>query len=60
MRSFKLRERAEELGYVRMACDLCGWRGWTDTGVCEDCVFCAHCGEAWTDESPCECEEEES
>ena len=59
MSSFRLRERAEELGYAHMACDLCGWHGWTDTGVCEGCVFCVHCGEAWTNEKPCECEEEE-
>ena len=40
-----LDDRAEELGYVHLSCNLCGWRGWTDTGICEGCVFCSQCGE---------------
>lgn len=54
-----LRGRAERLGYVRISCSLCGWRGWTDTGVCEGCTFCDECGEPTTGEEPCECREEE-
>ena len=40
-----LNDRAEELGYVHLSCNLCGWQGWTDTGVCEGCVLCEDCGE---------------
>ena len=59
MSSLRLRERAEELGYVHLSCRLCGWHGWTDTGVCEGCVFCRECGKPVINEKPCECEEEE-
>lgn len=48
-------QRAEELGFAHMSCGLCGWHGWTDTGVCERCVFCRECGQAYTDEEPCAC-----
>ena len=46
-------------GYTKMTCGLCGWHGSTDTGVCERCVFCRDCGQPYTDEVPCECNDEE-
>ena len=49
----------DDHGYAKMSCDLCGWHGWTDTGVCEGCVFCRDCGQPYTHEVPCECEDEE-
>lgn len=52
-------DRSDELGYIYAGCDLCGWHGWTDTGVCEGCVFCRDCGEPYTDEVPCECKDEQ-
>lgn len=30
-------DKGEELGYARMHCRKCGWEGWTDTWVCEQC-----------------------
>ena len=30
-------DKGEELGYARMHCGKCGWQGWTDTWVCEQC-----------------------
>ena len=53
------RDRAEELGYFQLSCGLCGWHGWTDTGVCEGCVFCRYCGEPFTDEVECACPPDE-
>ena len=50
-----MRERSDERGYMRMCCPLCGWEGWTDTGVCEGCVFCTECGKPYTDDEPCAC-----
>jgi hypothetical protein len=49
----------DDHGYAKMSCDLCGWHGWTDTGVCEGCVFCTECGQPYTHEVPCECKDEE-
>jgi len=48
-------ELTERYGYVHLSCSLCGWHGWTDTGVCEGCVFCTECGRPYTDDEPCAC-----
>jgi len=34
-----------DYGYAPFAC-RCGWRGWTDTGVCSKCSSCDECHEA--------------
>ena len=31
-----------DYGYAPFAC-RCGWRGWTDTGVCGECSSCEGC-----------------
>lgn len=58
--TYRLIQRAEDLGYVHISCRLCGWNDWTDTGICGGCVFCPECGKVCDPESedPC-CEPEE-
>ena len=32
-----IQDKGEELGYLLIYCQKCGWQGWTDTGVCGGC-----------------------
>jgi hypothetical protein len=37
---------ADEHGYARFECSRCGWKGMTDTGLCDRCPApCDECGD---------------
>jgi len=42
--------------YQHIKCHVCGWSGWTDSGVCEGCPTPETCDDCGEEEKDCTCE----
>jgi len=57
--SWKTVKFSADSDHTLVRCDVCNYTAWTETGMCERCVYCVTCEVPWLEEPACNCGEPE-